>query len=48
MPAANPSMPTTIGVLGPKRAITRGATTTMSTMIATVIGSSAAPEANAP
>ena len=29
MPAASASMPATIGVLGPKRAMTRGATTTM-------------------
>jgi hypothetical protein len=34
--------------LAPKRAITFGATTTMSTMIVTVIGSSAAPPSNAP
>ena len=34
MPAASSSMPATIGVLNPKRAITRGATTTISSMIA--------------
>ncbi len=48
MPAASSSIPPTIGVLGPKRAITFGAIATMRTMIATVIGSNAAPEAKAP
>jgi hypothetical protein len=48
MPAANSSMPATIGVLNPNRAITRGATTTISAMIVTVMGSSAAPPSKAP
>jgi hypothetical protein len=48
MPAASSSMPATIGVFAPSRSITRGATTTIKTMIATVIGSSAAPPSNAP
>jgi hypothetical protein len=48
IPAASSSMPATIGALGPKRAITFGATTTIRTMMATVIGSSAAPPSNAP
>jgi hypothetical protein len=41
-------MPATIGALGPKRAMTRGARTTIITMIASVIGSSAAPPSKAP
>ena len=48
IPAASSSRPATIGVLAPKRAITRGARTIMPIMIAAVIGSSAAPPANAP
>ncbi len=48
MPAARVSIPATIGVLTPKRAITRGATTTIRNMIVSVIGSSAAPPSNAP
>ena len=41
-------MPSTIGVLNPSRFTTRGATTTISSMIAAVIGSSAAPPSKAP
>jgi hypothetical protein len=48
MPAASSSMPATTGVLKPKRFTTRGATTTISSMIAAVIGSRAAPPSNAP
>jgi hypothetical protein len=43
IPVARIIMPATIGGFGPKREITRGATKTMSAMIVTVIGSSAAP-----
>ena len=48
MPVASSSMPSTIGVLNPSRFTTRGATTTISSMIAAVIGSSAAPPSKAP
>ena len=48
MAAASRSMPATIGVLTPKRFTTRGATTTISSMIAAVIGSRAAPPSKAP
>jgi hypothetical protein len=48
MPAARTSMPATIVGLIPRRAITRGATSTTRTMTVIVIGSSAAPPSNAP
>ena len=48
MPAASSSRPATIGVLTPKRAITRGRDDDHQSMIATVIGSSAAPPSKAP
>lgn len=47
-PPARMNNPATVGGLKPNRAITRGATPTISTMIVMVIGSSAAPPANAP
>lgn len=47
-PAASTSGPATMSGFGPNRAISRGASTIIATMMNTVIGSNAAPEANAP
>ena len=47
-PAARVARPATVIAFGPKRAIRRGATAIIPTMIVTVSGSSAAPLANAP
>ena len=47
-PAARTRRPATVSALGPNRAMSRGATVTIPTMIVTVIGSSAAPLAKAP
>ena len=47
-PAARVARPATVIALGPNRAMSRGATATIPTMIVTVSGSSAAPLANAP
>ena len=47
-PPARVASPATVIAFGPNRAMSRGATTTIPTMIVTVIGSSAAPLSKAP
>src|SRR6476661_7716027 len=46
MPAASSTRPDTVAAFGPTEASTRGASTTIPTMMSAVIGNSAAPDGN--
>src|SRR3954447_16816669 len=47
IPTANSTRPDTVAAFGPTAASTRGARTTMPSMMSAVIGSNAAPDGNA-